>query len=297
MDSTASAILAASAPAPVRAKERRDPLALILGPGETWSVFSICVAVALALHLAMLGFTLVSAMLKDIHDAVVEDRARIHDYFFRLYEVEVVKPKDPPPPPEPPPPDPPPEPVAAPKPMAKAQEDDPYKNVAVPAQAAKVMTAEPKEDEPVDLTGFVTGDGTALGGMQSGAGKGDRVTMQRNAALNGTPGGTAKVAAAPPPPPPTEDRSRPVGLGGGGAANCPFPPEADQDQIDQATASIQITVRPDGSVLSATVLSDPGHGFGRAARICLLGRHFQPALDRSGTPIVSSAPVNVRFNR
>jgi protein TonB len=296
MDSTASAILAASAPAPVRARERRDPLTLILGTGETWSVFSICVAVALALHVAMLVFALVSAMLKDLHDAVVEDRARIHDYFFRLYDVEVIKPKEPPPPEPPPPEPPPPEPVAAPRPTVKVQEDDIYKNVAVPAQAAKVLTAEAKEDEPVDLTGFVTGDGTALGGMQSGAGKGDRVTMQRNAAHDGVPGGKDKVNAAPPPPP-AEDRSRPVGLGGGGAANCPFPPEADQDQIDQATASIQITVRPDGSVLSATVLSDPGHGFGRAARICLLGRHFQPALDRTGTPIVSSAPVNVRFNR
>src|SRR5271169_5731182 len=119
MDSTASAILAASAPAPVRARERRDPLALILGTGETWSVFSICVAVALALHVAMLVFALVSALLKDIHDAVVEDRARIHDYFFRLYDVEVIKPKEPPLPPEPPPPEPPPEPAAAPKAVAK----------------------------------------------------------------------------------------------------------------------------------------------------------------------------------
>jgi protein TonB len=180
--------------------------------------------------------------------------------------------------------------------VAKVHEDDPYKDVApVPAQAAKIVTAEPKDDEPVALDGFVTGDGTALGGMQSGEGKGDHVTMQRRASLTGVPGGRGTASAAPPPPP-AEDRSRGVGLIGG-SANCPFPPEADTDQIDQATATVQVTVRPDGSVLSATVTSDPGHGFGRAARLCLMGKRFQPQLDRSGTPMLGSAPVNVRFNR
>lgn len=60
---------------------------------------------------------------------------------------------------------------------------------------------------------------------------------------------------------------------------------------------VQITVRPDGSALSATVVSDPGHGFGRAARVCALARKYTPALNRAGEPIVGSNLVNVRFSR
>ena len=86
-------------------------------------------------------------------------------------------------------------------------------------------------------------------------------------------------------------------LAGSSTWSCPFPPEADADQIDEAVVTVQVTVRPDGSALSASVVSDPGHGFGRAARACALGRRYQPALDRSGSPTAASAPVNVRFNR
>lgn len=280
---------------------RRDPLGLILlGAGDRWDVISIFMGVAVALHVALLVFAIVGGMLKDIHDAVTDGRARIHDFLFRQYEVEVIKPKEAPPPEPPPEPEPPP---PAPAPVAKAAkpvDDDPYKDVATPpAQATKVLTAAPKEDEPLDLTdkGFVSGEGNAVGGQQSGDGKGDKVTMARKASLTGVEGhhGTAPAPMAPPPP--TEDKSRSVQLSGGSTRNCPFPPEADADQVDQAVATIQVTVRPDGSVLSANIVSDPGHGFGRAARFCMLGRHFQPALDRSGSPIVGSTPVNVSFTR
>jgi periplasmic protein TonB len=230
--------------------------------------------------------------------AVDENRVRLHDYFWRMYEVEVEKPKDEPPP-EPPPPEPEPEPAPAPKAQAKpVQDDDPYKNLPppTPAKAAPVLTRDAKADDPPELPGFVTGDGSATYGMQSAAGNGDNPTMQRNASLEGKPGGKGKagpVQAAPP----AEDRSRAVGLAGGTSWSCPFPPEADTDQIDQATVGVQVTVRPDGSAQSAAVVSDPGHGFGRAARQCALARHYQPALDRSGTAILSSGLVNVRFNR
>ena len=162
-----------------------------------------------------------------------------------------------------------------------------------------MVTAAQKEDDPVDLTNFTiaSGDGGVVGGMQSSEGKGDRVTMNRSASHDGTPGGRGTAAPAPPPPPPAEDKSRQVGLVGGASWNCPFPPEADADQIDQAVVSVQVTVRPDGSALSASVVSDPGHGFGRAARICALARRYLPALNRAGEPIVGSNLVNVRFSR
>jgi protein TonB len=288
---------------PVRqpyARGARDPLSIILGDGERWDLFSLCVGIAVALHVGMLLFAIVTGLLRDLRVVVDEDRARLHDYFWRQYDVEIEKPKVEPPP-EPPPPEPAPEPAPAPKLAAKPVEDDPYKNAApVPAKAAAVLTQAQKEDEPVDLTkdGFVSGDGNAVGGMQSGNGKGDKVTMAKSAAHDGVPGGTGKgPATPPPPPPPTEDRSREVQLVGGSSWNCPFPPEADAEQIDQAVATVQVTVRPDGSASDARVVSDPGHGFGRAARGCALARHYQPALDRSGTAILKSIPVNVRFSR
>jgi periplasmic protein TonB len=57
-------------------------------------------------------------------------------------------------------------------------------------------------------------------------------------------------------------------------------------------------VRPDGTPLSVNVVNDPGHGFGRAARMCALTRRFTPALDRTGQPIAGATPpFVVRFTR
>jgi protein TonB len=62
--------------------------------------------------------------------------------------------------------------------------------------------------------------------------------------------------------------------------------------------SIIVTVRADGTPQSVKVVSDPGTGFGRAARLCALARRYTPALDRTGTPMVSATPpIRVRFTR
>ncbi len=299
MEATARSTPAASRPRSVRV--RRDPLALILGHEERWDLISICVVIALALHAAMLVFAIVTGLLHDMHVAVGENRNRLHEFFWRQYDVEVEKPKDEPKPEPPPPEPPPPEPEPAPKADVKQpKEDDPYKDAKpLPAQAAKVVTADSKPDEPVDLGNFTiaSGDGGVVGGMQAGDGKGDRVTMNKSANHDGTPGGRGTAPGPQAPPPPALDMSRGVGLAGGAAWNCPFPPEADADQIDTATVGVQVTVRPDGSALTASVVSDPGHGFGRAARICALGRRYVPALNKAGEPIVGSNLVNVRFSR
>jgi protein TonB len=289
-----------ASPPPGDARGARDPLTIILGDGERWDLFTIAMAVAVALHMGLLLFAIITGLLKDMHLAVAEDRARLHDYFWRQYEVEVVKPKDEPKP-EPPPPEPPPDPTPAPKMAVKPVDDDPYKNAApVPAKATAVLTQKEKLDEPVDLTkdGFVSGDGNAVGGMQSANGKGDQVTMAKHASNDGVPGGTGKVPAAQAvAPPPGEDKSRGVALSGGTSWNCPFPPEADAEQIDQAVVGVQVTVRADGSASAAAVVSDPGHGFGRAAKSCALARRYQPALNRAGEPIPGGSLVNVRFSR
>ena len=92
-------------------------------------------------------------------------------------------------------------------------------------------------------------------------------------------------ARAPPgaPAPAGPDRTRGAGLLGSTEWNdCPFPQEADAEQIDEAQVTIQVHVKPDGRAEKVVVLSDPGHGFGREARMCAMRKSFQVALDREG---------------
>ena len=285
------------------ARATRDPVALMLADRHDRSeLFYATLVAAFALHLAMLGSAYATLLLKDMRVAMSDDRARLHEYFSRQYDVELapkpkIEEKAPEPPPEP-------DPVPVPKaPVLKIapKDDDPYKNLPppTPAKAAAVLVAKENPDEPRDLTGntVVTGDGKVTYGQQSGDGTGDRATMNAAASHAGVAGGRGAASAAPAAAPVGPDLSRPVALQGGSTWNCPFPPEADSDQIDQAVVTVQVTVRPDGSALSAKVVSDPGHGFGRAARACALSRRYAPAMDRVGAAILSSAPVNVRFNR
>ncbi|APR84218.1 Ferric siderophore transport system, periplasmic binding protein TonB [Minicystis rosea] len=87
------------------------------------------------------------------------------------------------------------------------------------------------------------------------------------------------------------------GPSGQANATCAFPPEADADKIDDVVVQLRITVRPDGSAESVSVVADPGHGFGRVAQQCALARKYAPARDRNGTPILSSTTVSLRFSR
>jgi protein TonB len=95
----------------------------------------------------------------------------------------------------------------------------------------------------------------------------------------------------------TIDRSRAVERVGTGNWSCPFPAEADLDQVDEAAAVIAVSVGPDGSVRSATIDSDPGHGFGREARACALRESYTPALDRDGTAVAATKRFRVFFTR
>jgi protein TonB len=54
----------------------------------------------------------------------------------------------------------------------------------------------------------------------------------------------------------------------------------------------------DGRVSAASVLSDPGYGFGEAALRCARQHRFLPALDPLGRAIAAtSPPVHVTFTR
>ena len=267
--------------------------------------------VSLVLAVGTHGFASARALmaLYDMQRAVDGMRLSIHEFLWTEYDIDL-KPEDKkveepkkeeePPPPEPEP-EPAPVPQQAPREAPKDLYDEPQK--ASPVQAAKVLTAPSDPDKVEDLTdqGIVSGDATdgPLGGQSSAQGTSDKITHNAAVSLTGKPGGTGTGDAPPPPPPPKVDLSRAAGVVGGGSwSNCPFPDEADTDQIDFAQVTLIVTVRPDGTPQSVQVMSDPGHGFGRSARMCALARKYSPGLDRDGKPTtVSTPPIRVTFSR
>ncbi|WP_437825207.1 energy transducer TonB [Sorangium sp. So ce1153] len=300
-----------AAPAAGRAGDRRraaDPLAAVLTLGDRASRVGAFLGVTLALtsHSAASARAIVSGSLHDMRQMVEEMRVGIHDYLWAMYEVDVTPPKvEEPKPPEPEPPAPEPEPVpkVAPPPQANTPppKDDPYEPPPAAAEAAKVLTREPDPEEVLDMTdrGIASGEGQGVGyGQVAGAGTAKAPTFNPNAKVGGVVGGKGTGDPVPPPVPAGPDRSAPAGLVGSSQWNCPFPPESDVDQIDQAKVVLMITVRPDGSPLSVKVVSDPGHGFGRAARMCALSRRYTPQKDRAGSPITGTTPpLTVNFTR
>jgi protein TonB len=78
---------------------------------------------------------------------------------------------------------------------------------------------------------------------------------------------------------------------------CPFPPEADTAQVDEALVTLDITVRPDGTPAAVRIVSDPGNGFGRMAYQCAMRQRFVTALDPDGNSIQGVVRAPVHFNR
>src|SRR5690606_29656037 len=148
--------------------------------------------------------------------------------------------------------------------------------------------------------GFVTGTGVYRGGVTASTGTSKTAVRDRNARADGVVGGTGKKPA--PPAPPKVDLSRELGIPADLQARlrtCPFPPEADVEQINQMKVSLMVTVGADGRLQSASVLNDPGFGFGRQAYRCLMrfgkATRFPEARDSSGKPIPASTRVSFRF--
>jgi len=213
-------------------------------------------------------------------------------YRLSEYEIDIVKEAPPPPPPDEPKPEP-----EQPKPIAK--DDTPPPPPPAPAEAGKVLTSEPDPDAPVDLTNtFVTGSGsTYAGGSTSADGTSKKAVYNPAAVPTGVPGGTGTAPA--PVVVRKDDKSRPPGLLGSVDWNdCPFPGEADTEQIDQAFVMIQVKVKADGSPERVEVLQDPGHGFGREARKCAMRKRYAEAHDADGNAIGGTTrPFRVRFER
>ena len=223
----------------------------------------------------------------------VEARLEIKAYMSRFYEIEMLPPPPPPPPPEEKPPE-----EEAPKPVAaiKAPREREAPPPA-PAQAGKILVQEPDPNEPVDLTGqgFVTGNAeTYAGGVTANTGTSTKAVRELNAVVGGVPGGTGTKLGAVVGP----DLSRPPAVIGGSQWDCPFPAEADAEEINYQRVSLLIVVRPDGTPQDAKVIKDPGNGFGREARRCALTRRYEPARNRDGHPVLGTTPqVNITFQR
>jgi protein TonB len=201
-------------------------------------------------------------------------------------------------PPPPPPPPPPPEPEPPKEPPPKVAENEPPPPPPAPAEAAKVLTSEPDPDAPVDLTdqGFVTGTAERFaGGITAASGTSKTAVRDTNATPSGVPGGTG---TAPAPPAPARDLSRAPTPKPQSTWQCPFPAEADLEGINHAVVQLIVTVNPDGTAKSATVLKDPGYGFGQAARRCAFKWPYIPGLDSAGKSVVkTTGAFSVTFRR
>jgi protein TonB len=258
-----------------------DPMSKVLGLDAKTSTFG-----------AWFGFTSGSTLLLVALMALTSVVAWLHTVHglpgATPDEIDVMK-EDTPLPPPPPEREVKPEP-AAPQPRLHEAPPPP-----APAQAAKVLTREPDPNEPVDLTGNTIVQGTAdtyAGGFTSEKGT-NASAVHAAAAPTGVPGGTGPVR----PQGNGRDLSRAASVGNTDWNRCPFPPEADTAQVDEAYVTLEIDIRADGQPSAVRVLSDPGNGFGREARQCAMRLRYPPALDHDGTPIPGTTKVRVRFTR
>jgi protein TonB len=271
--------LAEDKPRSVSSPSIADVVFGVAKPEERFQML-IAIAVSLAAHAAVLLWAVSSERSLESWSASLA--ARIHVELSREQVIEL--PKAPPPPvaQEPPPSHPP----SAPKARVASRHPSEPSRPPPPAQAGRVVAREPDPNAPADLTGetFVTGSATTYaGGVTSSTGTNPSAVLSRDVDPRGKPG--------------QPDRSSPVSLEEQDW-RCPWPREAEAEDISEQVALLRVVVRADGTVESASVLRDPGHGFGPAALACALRTRFSPSRDRDGRPIRSqSPPIRVRFTR
>ena len=206
--------------------------------------------------------------------------------------IDIELPRPPPPPPPPPEEERPPE-ATSPRTVTNAP-GKPATPANAPAAAAAVLTSAPDENAPLDLTNtFVTGSGaTYVGGLSASTGTAARAlrSIAPTTAMGAAPDVTPARSAGP-------DRSRRAATRGASAWDCPFPAEADADTIDRAVVTIRVLVDAAGALTNIAVVTDPGHGFARAATQCARNKSWTPALDRDGNALEGAVTLNVRFER
>jgi protein TonB len=196
--------------------------------------------------------------------------------------IETVKQPEPEPEPEPEPPPPVAKAPAAPQPRAATPAHAPPSTS--PAQAAQIIAP----DAPADLTAdtFITGTASAYaGGATTSSGQSS----------------TSVDVVAPPAEPMRSGKgtavAQPVSLTSE-QWQCPWPSDALAQDLYEQFVIVRAWVRADGSVERASVVSDPGYGFGEAAMACALRTRFNPARNARGETVRAlSPPIRVRFTR
>jgi protein TonB len=265
----------------VKRSPRIVDLVFLAEPAGRWRRLALGGAVVVALYGG--AFALVSRLGSSLVPWSAELAGRIHEAIALERAVEVTPPL---PPAAPPPPAPVMEaPHIAVSRFVRAAHAQPARSTP-PAQAGQLAAV---SAEPADFTGmaFIVGSGASYpGGATTSSGTG------RKAAL-GAVGPEPSIGKSSSP----RTRARSVSLDQS-AWNCPWPAEADAEQVNEQTVVLQASVRADGRADGVDVLSDPGFGFGAAARLCALRTRFEPAHDVAGQPIAAqSPPIRVHFFR
>jgi periplasmic protein TonB len=281
---------------PHQGRGRVDPLAgvLSLGPRIPVAVMVAAAVLAVSVHAGAAVGAVQAAVLHAFASWAHDVRGTVANRLAQTYDVDFMKPAEKEKPEEPPP-EPPKE---EPKILVKAPKDEPPPPPPAAADAAKVIMAEPAKDEPVDLTGntFLNGNAdTAVGGTTQIGGTAKTATNNAAAVATGVPGGTGTAAA---PPAVKIDRSRAARIMNlANLERCPFPAEADAEQVDEAVVGIDVKVSVDGRAETVAITSDPGHGFGREARKCALREKYDPALSVDGLAMPGTYRVRFKFSR
>jgi protein TonB len=256
-------------------------LVFLAEPAGRWRRLALGGAVVVSLYGGV--FALVSGMGNPLGPWSAEMAARIHEAIATERAIEVTPP---PPPPAPPPSPPVPETSHTVVSRSMRAPHEQQARAMPPAQAGHLAAA---SAEPVDFTGmaFIVGSGTSYAG-----GTTTTTGTNRKAVLGDmAPGATGSHPVS------VRSRAHPVALDQS-AWNCPWPAEADAEQVNEQTVVLQASVRADGRADRVEVFSDPGFGFGTAARLCALRTRFEPARDSAGQPIpAQSPPIRVHFFR
>ncbi len=176
------------------------------------------------------------------------------------------------------------------------------------AKAGRVLTAPEATGGDSDPLDFTVVQGTAsryAGGVTAATGTSDQAVQDPKARGGADPlrrpdgqtagvGDKAPTRAVAPKPVSKRRKARPVSV----SWDCPFPSEADAQDVHFARVMIVVSVRKNGTAATAAVLSDPGYGFGAAARRCALGQRYSVAWDDTGRPTAGrTPPFTVTFTR
>jgi protein TonB len=281
---------------------------LALGSRRWRSAAAIVVASALVVHGAAAGRGYQLSDLLQIRAFSALVMHSVHERVRSILEIEV---ETPPKPPEPEPvkePEPEPEPAKAPPPpppAAKAPTPEPPKAEPPPpaAEAGKVLTAEPDPNEPLDLTGdvgFVSGNGERyVGGVTASSGKGQKPVYERGASAKGVENGKGSAPVAATPSHQGPDLSRPPRQPSTSRLeHCPWPAEADVEQINSMRVPVVVFFDASGKIVSAKVTKDPGAGFGREAQRCIMREPpWTPSLNAEGKPVPGSILLTINYRR